>query len=392
MSGKNYCANNTQYYKDSNDGDISHILRKMQENINSVEPLQKNNFGFCFSSENEDLNEYYERRLAEAKKDNPLAIQKNSNTFIDSVLIFSSEHFLKCIENGDKQAILEATKDYMTGFKKEFGFEPIGFEFHLDEGDLIDADRYFDLTPEQQKKYRAVEPEKGDLETEYIKHNIHAHAVFLNYDFDKKKSCLRDMRKDDWSKSQDLLASHFNKFGFERGEKKLTNKKDHKTKEDYVRELSLKTTELLKEQSKYLDEKNEMLDTIIKHQERLSRFENLSIYVDKIKDFFDARPKLIQQLSKAFGDKFEKVKGMALEVYEALKDDDGIDDLELALEDALEQKQPEPEPQAAIKKDDELKEENKQKEKEAEEKKKRIEESNKKRRNARKYKNRPRPE
>ncbi|SHO54313.1 hypothetical protein [Vibrio quintilis] len=317
MSDKKYCAVNTKYYKNSNTGEINHVLRKMLDNVNSVKCLQENNFGYCFS-ENDDLGSYYEKRLKEAKEKNKYAIQNNSNTFIDSVLVFNSEQFLKCIEENKQDEIEQATKDFMLEFQKEYGFEPIGFEFHLDEGTTIDADKLEELSEDERKKYRPIDNPDEDFTSEYIKHNVHAHAIFLNYDFENNKTCLRDMRKKNWIASQDLLHKHFKKFGFDRGESKMTNKRDHKDKEDYVRELELKTTELIQTTSKHLDEKNDLLDEILDHQQKLDRFENLSNYAQKIKNFFDERPKLILSLEKAFGEKFEEVKQMAIEIYQAL--------------------------------------------------------------------------
>ncbi len=340
MSDKKYCAVNTKYYKNSNAGEIAHVLRKMLVNINSVKCLQENNFGYCFS-ENNDLGSYYEKRLIDAKEKNKYAIQSNSNTFIDSVLVFNSEQFLKCIEDGNQEEIKKATKNFMLEFQKEYGFEPIGFEFHLDEGTTIDADKLEELSEDERKKYRPIDNPNEDFTTEYIKHNIHAHAIFLNYDFEKNKTCLRDMRKKDWSNSQDLLHKHFKKFGFDRGEEKMTNKRDHKNKEDYVRDLELKTIELVKATGDHLDEKNELLDEILEHQQKLDRVENLSNYAHKIKNFFDERPKLILSLEKAFGEKFEEVKQMAIEIYQALTEKSETVKQELVQEQEIEPSEPE---------------------------------------------------
>ncbi|MCK8120638.1 plasmid recombination protein [Pseudoalteromonas sp. 2CM32C] len=281
--GKKYCAVNTKYYKNSNIGEIDHVLRNMTINVNAIECLTKNNFGFSFGNCN--LKSHYQNKLEQAKKANNLALQKNSNTFIDSVLIFDSVQFEKCLNDGKKNEIEQATKNFMNEYKNLYGFEPIGFEFHLDEGTTIDFDKYERLDTEEQKKYVALDNPDEDFTTEYIKKNVHAHAVFLNYDFEQNKSCLRNMRKKDWENSQDLLHKHFKKFGFDRGEKKQTSKKDHKNKADFVRELELRTNELVENHSKNLQEKNNLLDQIIEHQNDLNRFDNLAFYAEKIKSF-----------------------------------------------------------------------------------------------------------
>jgi hypothetical protein len=316
--GKKYCAVNTKYYKNSNVGEIDHVLRNMAINVNAIQYLTKNNFGFCFGGD--DLITHYKNKLEEAKKANKLALQNNSNTFIDSVLIFDSMQFEKCLNDGKKNEIEQATKDFMNEYKNLYGFEPIGFEFHLDEGTTIGFDKYERLDTEEQKKYIPIDNPDEDFTTEYIKKNIHAHAVFLNYDFEKNKSCLRNMRKKDWENSQDLLHKHFKKFGFDRGEKKQTSKKDHKNKADFVRELELRTNELVKNHSKTLQEKNNLLDQIIDHQNDLNRFDDLAIYAKKIKgfvlDFKEKNPDLTSKIMKLPG--AEKLKDMAVSIYDAL--------------------------------------------------------------------------
>ncbi|TWX64870.1 hypothetical protein ESZ36_19460 [Colwellia demingiae] len=316
--GKKYCAMNTKYYKNSNVGEIDHVLRNMAINVNSIESLTKNNFGFCFGDS--DLKTHYKNKLDQAKKANKLALQSNSNTFIDSVLIFDSVQFEKCLNDGKKDEVEQATKDFMQEYKNLYGFEPIGFEFHLDEGTKIDFDTYEKLDIEEQKKYVAVENDNEAFTTEYIKRNIHAHAIFLNYDFQKNKSCLRNMRKKDWENSQDLLHKYFEKFGFDRGEKKKTSKKDHKNKAEFVRELALKNNELVENHSKNLQEKNYLLDQIIDHQNDLNRFDDLALYAEKIKKFIfsfkEKNPKLISKLLAM--PRAEQFKDMALSIYDAL--------------------------------------------------------------------------
>lgn len=366
---KKYCAVNTKYYKDSNISEIDHVLRNMTINVNSIECLTKNNFGFCFGDD--DLKTYYKNKLKQAKKANKLALQSNSNTFIDSVLIFDSVQFEKCLKDGKKNEIERATKNFMNEYKELYGFEPIGFEFHLDEGTTIDTDKYAKLDIEEQEKYVAVDNDDEAFTTEYIKKNIHAHAVFLNYDFEQNKSCLRNMRKKDWENSQDLLHKHFKKLGFDRGEKKQTSKTDHKNKADFVRELELKKNVLVENYSNNLQEKNNLLDQIIDHQNDLNRFDDLAFYAEKIKgfllDFKEKNPKLTSKL--LILPKVKKLKAMAISIYDALTKKSDI-------------------PPVLIKEIKSFnKEEIKKIEIDIEEKRKRIKKTN----NRRKYGNKPKP-
>lgn len=384
---KNYCAVNTKYYKNSNIGEIDHILRNMIENVNAIECLTKNNFGYSFGDG--DIKNYYGNKLKEARLANKRCLQDNSNTFIDSVLIFDSQKFNECLENGKQAEIEQATKNFMLEFKENYGFEPIGFEFHLDEGTIIDSEKLVELDEEEQKKYVPIDDPDEDFTTEYIKHNVHAHAVFLNYDFEKNKSCLRTMTKDDWSESQDLLHKHFKKFGFDRGEKKQTNKRDHKTKADYVRELELKTVELVENHAKNLQDQDQLLDQILDHQNDIERFENLGGYAEKIKDFVigfaEKHDKVTKQIMALPG--ADKVKSMAIEIYEALTKRPEAPEQENVLEQAVEVEKKE-----EVKKDVETqKVENLKKEKEIEAKKNKVKNIKNRRKHGRKSQSTLRP-
>lgn len=128
------------------------------------------------------------------------------------------------------------------------------------------------------------------------------------------------MRKKDWENSQDLLHKHFKKFGFDRGEKKQKSKKDHKNKADFVRELELKNNALVENHSINLQEKNNLLDQIIDHQNDLNRFDDLGFYAEKIKsfvlDFKEKNPGLTSKILKLSG--AEKLKDMAISIYDSL--------------------------------------------------------------------------
>ena len=314
---KTYCAVNTKYYKNSNRGEISHVLRSFAENVNAYEELSPNNFGFSFG--NCDIDQHYENLLSQAKQDNKFAIQKDSNTFIDSVLIFNSDRFFECMENGKKNEIEEATKAYMLEFKALYGFEPVGFKFHLDEGTVVTADNFQHLDEKEQKKYRPIENDDNPFVTEYIKHNIHAHAIFLNYDFEKKKTCLRNMNRSDWGDSQDLLHKHFKTLGFERGEKKQTKKRDRKEKAEYVREQALKIEDQNLKIKELSSQYGKALDEIVEAEERLLDFDNVKDNTIKIKEIFDRNKVFVDKVESLLGEKnFKALKLKLLSIYNAI--------------------------------------------------------------------------
>ena len=138
--------------------------------------------------------------------------KKNSNTYYEQVLVLSEDMFLEEMKKGNKDLILKSIEDYMNLIKKEYGFEPLEFHLHLDEGHT-------------------------NPETEEFHLNVHAHIGFINFDFDKEKTVLRGINKAGFSKMQDLAQKAFqdNGLDFVRGVSKDLSKKKHKDKEAFVR-------------------------------------------------------------------------------------------------------------------------------------------------------------
>jgi hypothetical protein len=102
------------------------------------------------------------------------------------------EVFDKLTRHEKHRAIKQVTINFMSELKVIYDFELIGFDF-LGEG-----------TKSENSK---------------TKHNYH--AIFLNYDFGK------EMNKDNGRNSQSLLHKYFQHLGFDSGEIKNINNKDH---------------------------------------------------------------------------------------------------------------------------------------------------------------------
>lgn len=345
MSKKHYCANNTKYYKHSSRSEIDHVIRVMKKNENAFPDLTPDNFGFTFDNESLNLKQNYELKLSEAKNQNPSAIQKQSNTFIDSVLVFDHElmHEILKSENGQER-IEQSIKNYMGDFKNEYGFEPVGFQFHVDEGTFYTENEYNNyLTDEDFKKklVKTTNPETG--EDGYLKQNFHAQAIFLNFDKETGKSCLRNMRKQDWRDCQDLLHKHFKEYGFDRGEPKQTAEKDHKNKDAFIKGLK-KKIETLEE-----TERDLVLKVRKKGIELLDIYDEMDGIAEDSIRFNDTRNKIIDT-AKAVVER-PKVFNFIKNNYEKLKKTkifskiDGLknfvlDKFEITNEDlALEQKE-----------------------------------------------------
>lgn len=331
MSEKKYVANNTKYYNDSNISEIAHVIRAMLKNKNAFEDLTKNNFGYTFDNEDLNLVKNYQLKLAEAKKQNPSAIQKKSNTFIDSVLVFDHQLMFDLLNSEDgKNQVEQSIKDYMLDFKDQYGFEPIGFQFHLDEGTFFTEKQFNELEDEELKK-RLVKTRNEDGEEGYLKQNMHAQAIFLNFNKEKGTTCLRKMRKKDWSDCQDLLHKHFEKYGFDRGEHKQHQSKDHKNKDEYLKQLQLeieKSEDLKSDLDELKSEYSNLLNEIILEgtereiiDKELENYNNLQVSIKKnLKLLFnnDIFKKIINQFKKQQPKIFNYLKGLGTEFLEML--------------------------------------------------------------------------
>lgn len=206
----NYVSANGVYYKNSNAaGELGHVIRAFLENKNTFKELTPNNFG------TDDIYKKYQE-IHKARED--LSRKKlvgNENTFMDIVVAFSLEQFEELEKELSKEELQKRLTDcmneYLNSLKINFGFEPVGFMFHLDEGHKC--------------------PETGIL-----KRNIHAHAIVYNYDFQKKVSPHRKLKKSAFSEFQDLAGVAFGSLGFQRGVSKEETLKKHLEKDAFIAE------------------------------------------------------------------------------------------------------------------------------------------------------------
>ncbi|MDI4653804.1 MULTISPECIES: hypothetical protein [Pseudoalteromonas] len=188
-------------------------------------------------------------------------IRVDNNILFEHVLCLSEKHYSQLEElNGAdkvKQATMNRLKRYAKAVKAEFGFEPLGIDFHLDEG-----------------RYEALEGNR------FVR-NVHAHIQFINYDYSKKIAPLRYLMAKGLNKSgktnslnphfekmQDLAFETFKDCGFQRGESKSITNKQHLSKEQFVKQK----IQQLKEQAIELSHaNNELLDDINVKQQALKQ-------------------------------------------------------------------------------------------------------------------------
>lgn len=150
------------------------------------------------------------------------------------VVALSEEQAMFYLENGIDLAT--GFDMYMKELQDKYGFTPIGVNLHLDEGYIN---------------------EKNE-----VKFNVHAHCVAFNYDFEKGKSVLRNLRKKDFQDMQTLAQDSFKKVGldFVRGKEKTIAGKDHLEHNDFI----------LQKQNKMILENDFILEDILNNIDYLN--------------------------------------------------------------------------------------------------------------------------
>ena len=249
-----YISVKTKYYKHSNaSGEMGHVDRLFAENVNSFPEYTKNNFGsdFALLSRYKELND---RRVGITGKN----VRKDANTFFDAVVVFSLEQFEE-LERTHPTADLQEKlslmmNDYMQKMKDEYGFEPIGFKFHLDEGHIKQYEAY--QNQQERLKKGLVPDDEKMIEKADLTRNIHAHVLFYNFDFEKKISPWRGLKKKDFERFQDLAALSFEKLGFVRGISKKITKKKGLERDDFINQKQAEQARIIEENSRIIEQQN----------------------------------------------------------------------------------------------------------------------------------------
>jgi hypothetical protein len=215
-----YVSINVKYYKEKNNNLFGHNERTHKKVESSKPELKAENITFG------KLGEAYYKTKEQVEKKKGKAMQSNSNTYIDALMSFGRDQTRQLIaEHGREKAfemLKQSCKEYMIEFRTKFGFEPLAFQIHVDEGHY-------------------------DKETGEWKENFHAHLQFFNYDFKTGKAPLRNFMgksgKFKCSKMQDLAGAVFKDLGYIRGESAEVTKKKHLEKEEFVAQKIAKKVE-----------------------------------------------------------------------------------------------------------------------------------------------------
>mgnify|MGYP005989873345 FL=1 len=295
---KKFVSNNFKYFKNSKaNSAFGHIHRLFEENKNAFPEYTKNNFGT-----GDLLNKYkdiYERVNERKKELKTKRLNEKSNTFIDGAFVFSVEKWEELEKEFSQKElqkmITERMNKYMVGFKNKFGFEPIGFEMHLDEG-----------------HEKQIEAKKNNADITLTR-NIHAHVSFFNYDFKNDAAPLRNMKKKDWSRCQDLAYECFKDLGFERGISKEITNNQHLEKDAFIEEKQKKLIEELKQKNEIIKQKNEQIKSLNKTGK--SKIISINELIDK-KSNISALGKERQEISKKLKNQNQNLKNQNQKLQE----------------------------------------------------------------------------
>jgi hypothetical protein len=154
-------------------------------------------------------------------------VRSDFNVLFEHVVILSEAHYSKLEKKigveETKRRVMKLLVSYAKNIKREYGFEPIAVQLHLDEG-------------------------HHDSSGKFIR-NIHAHISFFNYDFEKKIAPLRHLMakgknehgrtkkfNENFEKMQDIAAKVFAPLKFKRGVSQSVTGSKHLSKEAFVRE------------------------------------------------------------------------------------------------------------------------------------------------------------
>ena len=239
---RNYVSVNAKYYtKKRLTKLIRHNLRK--DDIDYLlENTKYKNENFVYGAERIKL--AFDNSMDKKRKTSK-AFKNSRDTdieLVEMVVALSEEQARYYLDNNIP--LLDGYKQFMNDMKDRYGFEGLAINVHTDEGYV-----------NQKKK---------------INYNIHAHCTFHNFDFEKNKTVLRKLRKQDWRDMQDLAAQSFQKVGlnFVRGEAKLDNSKDHLERNDLIAQkqnnmINSQSQEITEQGLKLISERDELQKLIL---------------------------------------------------------------------------------------------------------------------------------
>ncbi len=282
---KAYAGVKTYYFKQKAAEavlDHAHAQRNGFTTSANVNPaFSCNNAGYYYHGANSCAEAL--RLMCEKHKEVTGKKVRSDNNVLFEHVVFLSEFQVARLEKkyGQekvKQAIINRLRHYAEGVKREFGFEPLGIDLHLDEGHRVRAHnkkKEANPTEELENKSAPKNVACDQNENTIFVRNYHAHVQFMNYSFEKRMAPLRHMMQKgknqdgrtnasnpNFEKLQDLVHQSFANLGFARGEPKSVTGREHLTKEEFVKNKRKK----LVTQVQTLTQKGKELENTIQSQ------------------------------------------------------------------------------------------------------------------------------
>ena len=186
--------------------------------------------------------------------------------------------------------INEGFKQYMNDLKAKFGMNTLQISIHKDEG-YIDKDNI-------------------------LHHNIHAHFLVHNYNFETKKAILSNFRKRDYRQLQTLAQKSFNSVGldFRRGLSKFQTKLKHQKRNDFILH---KQNQELKTLQKDLQQKNqEIKDLYTLLNSQKNQLKELRLQFEKDSNIYKMLSLNIQNLTSQEQTKREEFRQLDTKIKE----------------------------------------------------------------------------
>ena len=186
--------------------------------------------------------------------------------------------------------INEGFKQYMNDLKAKFGMNTLQISIHKDEG-YIDKDNI-------------------------LHHNIHAHFLVHNYNFETKKAILSNFRKRDYRQLQTLAQKSFNSVGldFRRGLSKFQTKLKHQKRNDFI--LRKQNQELKILQKDLLQKNQEIKDLYTLLNSQKNQLKELRLQFEKDSNIYKMLSLNIKNLSSQEQNKREEFRQLDTKIKE----------------------------------------------------------------------------
>ena len=241
------------------------------------------------------FNKYYEEMKIINKK-NKGHTKKEGNHLIEQVISLSNEEAEKLLKlpNG-RELIIKRFNQLHEEMGQKLGIKPLNYTLHLDEGHINENNEF--------------------------KLNVHAHLTYLNFNFEKEKALWCDLKKSDFSESQDLAGNIFKDIGFIRGIKKDVSNSEHLQRDEFIKskqnstllkitENEIKINELAEEIQLYKNEKLKITaDINLTSQEKKVEHKKLQEEIKKLqgerKLLITSKKKLDKIIVKKVNDVFK---------------------------------------------------------------------------------------